>query len=334
MAIPPTSGTPSACTTRFPNACQVFLLQTTTRFNASVSGIVLMIGGLALLTLNDAVAKWLSTRYPVGEIIALRSLFIVVILGSALWLRGGLKALRPARYRNQFLRGVCFLVSSFAIVTALSLMALADVTAINFASPLLIVALAGPLLGERVGLKRWIVAIIGFLGVLIIAKPTPNAFQWAALVALAAAIGGTARDMVTRHISAVESSNLITFYSMAMAAIAGLLTALISPWRWPMGLDFWLFVLLAALNGGAHFMMIESYRRAEASIVAPFRYTALVWAILFGYAVWGDIPDVWLIAGSALVIGSGWYLFRHEMRQSALSGEPSRMPREQTIVVP
>ncbi|ETX02572.1 MAG: hypothetical protein ETSY2_35280 [Candidatus Entotheonella gemina] len=274
-----------------------------------------MIGGLALLTLNDAVAKWLSTRYPVGEIIALRSLFIVITLGSGLGLSGGVKALKPARYWNQFLRGLCFLASSFAIVTALSLMPIADVTAITFASPLLIVALAGPLLGERVGLKRWVVAIIGFVGVLIIAKPTPSAFQWGALAALAAAVGSTARDMVTRYISAVESSNLTTFYSMVMGTAAGFLTAFVSPWHWPTGLDFWLFVLLGALNGGAHFMMIESYRLAEASIVAPFRYTALVWAILFGYVMWGDMPDVWLIAGSALVIGSGWYLFRHETRQ-------------------
>lgn len=302
--------------TRLLDLCQAFLLQTTTRTNAPVSGIALMIGGLALLTLNDAVAKWLSTGYPVGEIIALRSLLIVVPLGLALWLHGGLSALKPTRFRNQFLRGACFLASSFFVVTALSLMPIADFTAITFASPLFIVALAGPLLGERVGLKRWVVTIIGFLGVLIIAKPTPSAFQWAALVALAAAVGGTARDMVTRHISAVEPSNLITLYSMVMATIAGFFTMLVSPWRWPTGADFWLLVLLAALNGGAHFMMIESYRQAEASIVAPFRYTALVWAILFGYLMWGDIPDVWLLAGSALVIGSGLYLFRHETRKS------------------
>ncbi len=275
-----------------------------------------MIGGLALLTLNDAVAKWLSTRYPVGEIIALRSLLIVVVLGLALWLRGGPGALKPARFRNQFLRGLCFLASTFSIVSALSLMTIADATAITFASPLFIVALAGPLLGEHVGLKRWIVTIIGFLGVLIIAKPTPSTFQWAAFLALAAAVGSTARDMVTRHISAVESSNLITFYSMVMAMIAGFLTAFISPWHLPTGVDLWLFILLATLNGGAHFMMIESYRQAEASIVAPFRYSALVWAILFGYLMWQDIPDAWLITGSALMIGSGLYLFRHETRQS------------------
>lgn len=273
-----------------------------------------MISGLALLTLNDAVAKWLSTDYSVGQIIALRSLLIVLALGLGIGLRGGTAALKPVRWRNQFWRGLCFLVSTFSIITALSLMTIADATAITFISPLFIVALSGPLLGERVGLKRWIVTIIGFLGVLIIAKPTPSTFQWAAFVALAAAVGSTARDMVTRHISAVESSNLTTFYSMVMAAMAGLLTMFFSPWQWPTGADLWLFVLLAALNGGAHILMIESYRRAEASIVAPFRYSALVWAILFGYLMWGDIPDWWLITGSALVIGSGLYLFRHETR--------------------
>ena len=291
-------------------------MQATTRRNAPVSAIAFMIGGLALLTLNDAVAKWLSTSYPIGEIIALRSLWAVVILGAILWLRGGPSAFKPTRFRNQFMRGGCFIASSFLIITALSLLPLADVTAILFVSPLFIVALAGPLLGERVGLKRWMAAIIGFLGVLIIAKPTPGAFQWAACVAVAAAAASASRDIVTRRISAVEPSDLVTFYSMVIAGVAGSLTVLMSSWRWPTGFDFWIFVLLAALNGGAHFMMIESYRRAEASVVAPFRYTSLVWAILFGYVLWGDTPDMWLIAGSALVIGSGLYLFRHETRRA------------------
>lgn len=272
-------------------------------------GIVLMIGGLALLTLNDALAKWLSATYPVGEIVALRSGFIVLALGLFLFWRGGPAALKPVRFRHQALRSACFIASTFAIVTALSRLPLADVVAFTFASPLFIVALAGPLLGEYVVWRRWLAVLVGFAGVLVMARPTPNAFQWAACIALTAALFSALRDLVTRHISAVESSNLIVWYSMLAAVTAGLLSILVMPWRLPSLTDTGLFAINAAFNGGAHFMMIEAYRRAEASVVAPFRYTALLWGILFGFLLWGDMPGVWLLAGAMLVMGSGLYLF-------------------------
>ena len=270
-----------------------------------------MVGGLALLTLNDAVAKWLSATYPVGQIVALRSGFIVLALGLFFLMRGGLAALKPVRFRHQALRGACFIASTFSVVLALSLLPLADVVAFTFASPLFIVALAGPLLGEHVVWRRWVAVLVGFAGVLIMARPTPNTFQWAVCVALAAALFSALRDLVTRRISAVESSNLIVWYSMLAAVIAGLLSIAVMPWRLPNAVDIGLFAVNAALNGGAHFMMIESYRRAEASIVAPFRYTALLWGILFGFLLWGDVPGVWLLAGAIVVALSGLYLFYH-----------------------
>jgi drug/metabolite transporter (DMT)-like permease len=268
-----------------------------------------MIGGQALLTLNDTLAKWLSATYPVGEIVALRSGFIVLALGLFLFSRGGLAALKPVRFRNQALRSTCFITSTFSVVTALSLLPLADVVAFTFASPLFIVALAGPLLGEHVVWRRWVAVLLGFAGVLVMARPTPNAFQWAVCIALAATLFSALRDLVTRRISAVESSNLIVWYSMLAAVIAGLLSIAVMPWRLPGLADTGLFAVNAALNGGAHFMMIESYRRAEASIVAPFRYSALLWGISFGFLVWGDVPGVWLLAGAVVVAGSGLYLF-------------------------
>lgn len=275
-----------------------------------------MVAGLALLTLNDAMAKWLSATYSVGQIIALRSCFILVFVGLTVFLRGGLAALKPTSVKNQALRGGCFVASSFSVVLALSLMPLADVVAFTFASPLFIVAFASPMLGERVGLHRWVAVLIGFVGVLIMTRPTTGAFQWAALIALAAALGSALRDVITRRISAVEPSNLILLYSMLATALVGLVSALVVPWRLPTIPDFGLFVVNAALNGGAHFLMIESYRRAEASTVAPFRYTALVWAVVFGFLLWGDVPDGWLLAGAALVVGSGLYLFRHVRRNT------------------
>lgn len=144
------------------------------------------------------------------------------------------------------------------------------------------------------------------------ARPTPDAFQWAAFIALGAAFSGAMRDMVTRRISAVESSDLILFYSTIAVMVVGAFGAFFFPWRMPDAADFGLFALLGVLNGGAHYLMIEAHRWGEASVIAPFRYSALVWALLLGFFIWGDLPDIWLLCGSALVVCSGLYILHRE----------------------
>ena len=193
-------------------------------------------------------------------------------------------------------------------------MPLADAIAFTFSGPLIVAALAPFLLGERVGWRRWSAILVGFAGVIIMARPTPNAFQWIALIAFGAAFWGALRDMVTRRISTEESSDLILYYSTAAVMIIGGLAAFFYPWRMPGTADLALFALLGVLNGGAHYMMIEAHRWAEASIIAPFRYTALVWALILGFVIWDDVPDVWLLCGASLVVGSGLYILHRETR--------------------
>ena len=277
-------------------------------------GITLMLGGLLLLTINDATAKWLTDSYPVPQIISLRGITILLPLVVILYFRGGFAAFKPYRIRNQALRALCFVGSTFFIITALSMMPLADAVAFTFTSPLIIAALAPFLLSEHVGWRRWSAIIVGFAGVVVIARPTPDAFQWPALVALGAAFWSALRDMVTRRISAEESSDLILFYSTVAVMTVGALAAFVYPWRMPDAEDWALFALLGVLNGGAHYMMIEAHRWAEASVIAPFRYTALVWAFILGYFLWDDVPDVWLLSGSALVVASGLYILHRETR--------------------
>ena len=120
--------------------------------------------------------------------------------------------------------------------------------------------------------------------------------------------------MVTRRISAEESSDLILFYSTVAVMTVGALAAFVYPWRMPDAEDWALFALLGVLNGGAHYMMIEAHRWAEASVIAPFRYTALVWAFILGYFLWDDVPDAWLLSGSDLVVASGLYILHRETR--------------------
>lgn len=277
-------------------------------------GIALMLAGLFVLTLNDATAKWLAADYPVPQVISLRGIFILTPLAVILMMRGGLKAFKPRRIRNHALRSLCFVGSTFFIITALTLMPLADAIAFTFTGPLIVAALAPFILGEQVGWRRWSAILVGFAGIIVMARPTPDAFQWAAFIALGAALFGALRDMVTRRISAEEPSDLILFYSTLAVMVVGGLAAFYFPWRMPSGTDLALFALLGVLNGGAHYMMIEAHRWAEASVVAPFRYSTLIWAVILGFVIWGDVPDIWLLCGSALVVGSGLYILHRETR--------------------
>lgn len=275
-------------------------------------GITLMLAGFFVLALNDAVAKSLTENYPVPQVISLRSIFIVLPLAFLIYFRGGFQAFRPLRLRNHFLRSFCFIGSTFFIITAFSLMPLADAIALTFAGPLIVAAFAPIILGENVDFRRWAAIIIGFLGIVLMVRPSSEAFQWTAFVALGAAFWGAMRDIVTRRISSEEPSDLILFYSTLAVIFVGILGAFYFPWKIPDAKGFLLFALAGVLNGLAHYMMIEAHRWAEASILAPFRYSGLIWAVILGFIIWGDIPDTWLLLGSTLVIGSGLYILQRE----------------------
>ena len=157
---------------------------------------------------------------------------------------------------------------------------------------------------------------VGFAGVVLIVRP-PGAFQWIALVPVAAALSSALRDMVTRRIGRTETSLAILFYSSIAVIVIGLATAPLFEWRAVSGAAWALLALNGALNGGAHFLMIEALRLGEAVTVVPFKYSGLVWGLLLGFLVWRHVPDAWMLGGAALVAGSGLYLLRLEYRPAA-----------------
>lgn len=277
-------------------------------------GIACMVLSLAVFTMSDAVSKWLTQSYPVGEIIFLRSFFIYLPIGLMVWRRRDGAALRLTGWRWHLLRAALFTASSFLIITSVKFLPLADAMALLFAAPLIITALARPLLGEHVGRRRWSAVLVGFVGVLVMTRPTPNAFQIAALVPITAAIMTALRDIVTRHMSTTLSTNAILAWSTLGLIIASAPTALFG-WIVPRPQDLLLMMLSGLLVGTAHYLMIESYRLAAAATVAPFKYSSIVWGVLLGYLIWGDLPDAWILTGAALVIGSGLYILHREATQ-------------------
>lgn len=280
--------------------------------SAPARAILLMVGSVGVLTLNDAIAKWLTQSYPVGQVMAVRGGLVVLLALAWVAVRRRPDLLRVRNWRLQWARGGLMTVSTFLFVTALALLPIADAIAISFAGPIFATALAALLLSEPVGWRRWTAVGIGFAGVIVMVRPTPELIRLAALLPLIAALIGAFRDIVTRQMgTGGESTVAVLVVSTAIVAVAGVFTL---PFGWnPVRLEhFWLFASSAVLVGLAQALMIESFRFGEVGLVGPFKYTSLVWAVLLGLIVWGDVPDAWTWAGSALVVGSGLYIWHRE----------------------
>jgi drug/metabolite transporter (DMT)-like permease len=272
-----------------------------------------MLGGVALLTLSDAAAKWFTADYPVGEVVSIRALFILVFIALFAAARNWPSELRIRSYRKHLLRGGFACASTLLFVMGLSLLPLADAIAVTFAGPLFITALAPLILLERVGWRRWLAVLAGFAGVLLMVRPSGDYARWAVLLPLGAALAGSLRDLITRRISISESSTAILFSTNVIVLLAGLIF-FPAGWRVPNVLDFLLMGLAGGLMGAAHYLHIEAFRLAEAAVIAPFKYTNMVWGVLFGFVIWGHLPDRWVVGGSLVVIASGLYIFYRERR--------------------
>lgn len=276
--------------------------------------VVCMLVGVVLLSLNDALIKSLTQGYPVGEILFLRGVFVCPWILVFAWRAGGLRALRVVSVKGQALRGLCVIASSFLFVTGLRYLPLADAIAVAFTGPLFVTAMAPYALGERVGWRRRLAVLAGFLGVLIMARPGGEAMQWALLFPLGAALFGGTRDLITRHISRSETTVAVLCVTTLMVVLAGLATLPLG-WAPLRAGDLWVFAASGTLIAGAHYLMIEAFRLGEAALVAPFKYTSMVWAVLFGFLFFGDLPDAWTLAGAGVVVLAGFYVLRRETRR-------------------
>jgi drug/metabolite transporter (DMT)-like permease len=263
---------------------------------SSLRGIAAMMAGAGLLTLNDAASKYLTEHYPLGQVFALRQAAALMFMLPYARAVTGLAALRSVNHGGQLVRALLFVMGAGLTLTSLSLLPLSFVTIVLFSSPLFVALLSAPVLGERVRLHQWIAILAGFADVLLIVRPTGSDFAWAMLLPLCAAFTNGARDTVTRRLSRTDSSIAVLLWSGVLVMVAGLCTI---PFGWkPVDLGGAAWFLAAGLfNAAAHFMVIEAFRLGNAALVAPFRYTGLLWATLLGFAVWREVPDAWMLAG-------------------------------------
>lgn len=274
--------------------------------------IVCMLVGAAILTLNDGLIKHLAGTYPTGELLFIRGIFVWPWILLFVMRRGGLAILRVHNIKGQALRGCCVIAGAFLFITGLRHLALADAIAIAFTGPLFITAMAPLVLGENVGWRRWLAVLVGFAGVLFMLRPGGEALQWAIVFPLGAAICGGLRDLITRRIAGTETTVAVLAVTTTVVLLAGLATAPFVDWVQLRPADIATFAASGALIAVAHTLMIEAFRRGEATLIAPFKYSSLLWATLIGYLMFDELPDTWTLVGAVVIVLAGLYVLHRE----------------------
>lgn len=284
--------------------------------------IVQVVCGVVLFSLSDTISKYLrEAALPAVEIAWVRyivfALFGVVIAG-----RRRFAGLRPRRASLQVLRALTLLGSSVFFISGLSYLPLAEAAALSFVSPAFITALSVLLLREPVGVHRWVATLVGLCGVLIVIRPGSSALQWAALYPLSSAACWAAAMIVTRVIGANDRSETTLLWSSTVGLLV--LTAMLPfDWREPTTTEIGLSVLLGTFASSGQYLLILAYRRATASVLAPFSYIQLIASGTLGYLVFGNLPDGAALVGAAVIIASGLYIVYRERvraRQARAAG--------------
>ena len=275
----------------------------------------LLLASIGFITLVDTTAKFFTSdlhgvQLVWGYFLGIAVSIVVYMQVRRIPLVETLRARRPAL---QMLRAGALAVSISLLFVGLTYLPIADATVLSFMAPLFITALSGPLLGERVGRHRWFAVLTGLCGVVFMLRPGSDLYHWASLLTLLGAISFAFFQILTRKLSTSDS----TMTTLCYTALGGLVwISLFVPAFWvaPLPIHWVVFMATGVLGFFAHLCMINALKRAQASLLAPFNYSKLIWAALTGYVVFGDIPSLDTVLGSAVIIGSGLYVFYREVR--------------------
>lgn len=283
-------------------------------------GIFWMCSSMLLFVCMDAATKYLIRSYPIAEVIWVRFVFHLLFMAPLIASR--LPVLARTRSPGfQILRGAMVLLTNVAILVALQFLPLAEVAVLGSISPLIVTALSVPLLGEKVGMRRWTGVAIGFVGVVLVVRPGGDLVHWAAIFPLLGSISYAINQISTRRLGRLDHPLTTAFYT----AVVGLVGAgVIVPFLW-VAPDMKGWLLMAAvglLSLGGHILAARAFQAAPAAAVTPFNYSSLVWATGVGYVVFGDLPDGWTVAGATVIVASGLYVLDRQRKKR----QPERTP--------
>jgi len=296
--------------------------------SAPVRAMIYMLAAVASYALVDASVKWLTAGYPVVQI-----LFLGRLIGPffAVWLawRGGngLADLRTGRPWFHILRTLLALMSIGTYFYALKLLPLAEAISIGFASPLFMAILSIPLLGEKVGPRRWTAIVVGLIGVVVILRPGMVPLSLGAVAAVFSGILYALALICSRKLSATESLPSLMFW---FGAIGLVVTGALLPFQWqtPVADDLLPIAVVALLTTVAQLFLTQAFRYGEVSLIAPLEYTALVWGVIYGWIIWGELPDALVFVGAGIMIASGIYLVHREHRLGKVQPPIAKIPTD------
>jgi len=292
-------------------------------------GIALILASTVFLGTSDATAKYLSATLPAIEIAWIRFLTFALIMVPAMLPGSPLYALPSDRRGLQLVRGTALLASSLLFISGLRFLPIAEASATSFVSPLFVTALAIFFLGESVGLRRWLATATGLVGVLIILRPGTGAFHPAAFFPILSALAWACTLIMTRMLSGRERAiTTMTYSSIAGVCILSAMVPFV--WVTPSWHDILFGIFIGIASTAGQWIVVLAFRYADASVLAPYSYTQLLWVSLLGFVVFGEVPGVWTVTGAVFIVASGLYTaHRERLRHSqllALPGEPSPNP--------
>jgi drug/metabolite transporter (DMT)-like permease len=304
----------------------------TTRAQHKLKAVAFITLAVGFATSQDAIVKYLSGSFPAYEVMAFRGLMAIPFLSVWQAQGVGFKAMKTPLLGLVLLRSLILCTAYFSFILAIAAMPLANAVAIYFTMPFFMASMVGKGLGEKVPLYRWLAIAVGFIGVVITLRPGFSTFQPASLLALYSAFGYAVGQMMSRHISQTVSpiviSNWQNLFYLAAAIFIGAIVyftgyagtdampSLTKNFQWPANSEFGILVLLGILSAISATSFISAYQNAEANFVAPFEYTAMIWAVLFGIFLFNDFPDIYTWIGAAVVIGAGLFMLAMDHSRS------------------
>jgi drug/metabolite transporter (DMT)-like permease len=278
----------------------------------NIRGIIAMLGSMAVFVVNDTLVKIAAASLPTGEAIFVRGLFLMVLCSILIVRSRVLWALPHALSRRVVLRALADVGGTVFFLTALVRMPIGDVFGILQFTPLAITAAAALFLGAKVGWRRWTATGIGLLGVLLIVRPGGSAFTPYALLVCASVLFSVARDLLTRSVDASVPSLVIVAASAAIVTLSSLFFNVFETWIWPAPIPVLTLLAASVALLAGQYWLVAAMRLGEIAVVAPFRYSIILWAVLAGYVVWHERPDLVTWLGIAVASGAGIYTFLRE----------------------
>lgn len=286
-------------------------------------GIVMILLATLLFASQDAITKTLSTEFPVSVIVMVR--FWVMIVYAMIFMRikrvPMRRSLASPRPFLQIFRSLVLVVEIGFFVVSVRTLSLAEIHSLMATFPLMVTALSIPILGEKVGLRRWGAVAVGFVGVLIILRPGMGVFDLGAVYGLITAALFALYNVLTRLAGRTDTSETSFFYFALVGVVACTVVGAVQ-WVPPTGTDLLMMLGIGVTSSFAHLFLILALNYAAAATLQPFNYMLLVWAVIVGYVVFGDLPDLWTVAGALVIVGSGLYtIYREHQRRGARSAE-------------